>query len=142
MGEAPEAADDVGVQFGPFEHCSVAERTEQRDATLLVRQRFTVLERQIEELPFAWLKRQIKTMRNRPVGHRPRQRIGGKRACIIAKHVAGKLVEHDHKGERTLGGRFPVMKLAGGCGLVGRKEPGADRGIESVVACKPPLWAG
>jgi hypothetical protein len=37
------------VQFGPFEHCSVAERTEQRDATLLVRQRFTVLERQIEE---------------------------------------------------------------------------------------------
>src|SRR6516162_4119376 len=51
VGEAPEAADDVGVQFGPFEHCSVAERTEQADATLLVRQRFTVLERQIEELP-------------------------------------------------------------------------------------------
>src|SRR5262249_43518791 len=142
VGEAPEAANNVGVQLGPFEHCSIAELTEQPDATLLVRQRFTVLERHIEELALVWLKRQIKTMRNRPIGHRPRQRIGGERARIIAKHVAGKLVEHDYKGERTLGGRFPVMKAAGGRSLVGRKELGADRGIESVVACKPPLRAG
>ena len=50
VGEAAEAADDVGVQLRPLQKFGVTSRREQRAAMLLVGQMFGVLERQIEEL--------------------------------------------------------------------------------------------
>src|SRR4051812_44391821 len=47
--EATEAANDVGMQFGPFGRIRVAARAIEGDATLLVGELFRVLERQVKE---------------------------------------------------------------------------------------------
>ena len=49
MREPAEAADDVGVNFRPFQVFGVSDRLVERDAALLVGEVFRVLERKIEE---------------------------------------------------------------------------------------------
>ena len=50
MRETAEAADDVGVELGPFQQFGVARPRAQREASFLIGERFGMLERQIEEL--------------------------------------------------------------------------------------------
>src|SRR5262249_54983779 len=54
VGESAEAADDVGVQFRPFEGVGIAARAVERDAALLVGEILGMLERQIEERAFGY----------------------------------------------------------------------------------------
>src|ERR1700716_3241602 len=49
--EAAEAANDIGMQFGPFDRIRVAGCAVESDAALLVGELFRVLERQVKEHP-------------------------------------------------------------------------------------------
>ena len=87
-----------------------------------------MLERQVEELPLGQRHLPVEAARERALGDRAGQRIGGEGARIAAEHVARELVEHDDERERALGGLLPVGKLAGGGRLVGsRNAPGCRR---------------
>ena len=85
---------------------------EQRDAAFLVGEVLGMLERQVEELRSRRLDLPVEASRQRPVGDRARQRIGGKGARAAAEHVARKLVEHDGQRQRALG-RAPPSPASG-----------------------------
>src|SRR5262249_16886254 len=59
----------------------------------------------------------------------------------VAEHVARKLVEHDHQGERAFGAVVP-REGARGRRLVGRQEAPADLGVECRILLEPPFRAG
>src|SRR5438445_4462323 len=66
--EAAEAADDVGVQLGPFQEIGIAQRADQRDGAFLIGKLFGMLERQIEEQPLRLRDALIEAARDGAVG--------------------------------------------------------------------------
>src|ERR1700704_284200 len=74
--EAAEPANDVGMQFGPFDRIGVAGCAVEGDAALLVGEIFRMLERQIEERPLGDRDDLVEAARGRARRDRARQRIG------------------------------------------------------------------
>src|SRR3974390_2367146 len=98
MREAAEPADDVGMQLGPFDRVRVAGRAVERDAALLVGERFGMLERQVEEAALRHGKALVEAAVDRSRCDGARQRIGRKGARAAAKHVARELGEQRDEG--------------------------------------------
>src|SRR3981081_2048079 len=72
--EAAEPANDVGMQFGPFDRIGVAGCAVEGDAALLVGEIFRMLERQIEERPLGDRDDLVETARERARRGRARPR--------------------------------------------------------------------
>ena len=81
--EAAEAADDVGVQLGPFEGVGVAARAVERDAALLVGERLGMLERQVEEAALRHRDLPVEAASDRARGDLARKRIGREGALAL-----------------------------------------------------------
>src|SRR6185369_232750 len=138
MGKATEAIDDVLVAMRILEIVGKPELREQLDRAHLHRAIFAVLERHVEEQTLLLRELQIEARGNRMLRDRQCQRVGRERARGAAKHVARKLVEHDHGGDalercRELL-RTDLREL-----LVPTAEALANRRIDGVVLAKPRL---
>src|SRR6201747_2794141 len=77
-----------------------------------------------------------------PPRHAKRQRVAGIGSRMAAKHVAGKLVEHNDERERTVVTRFPRGQLAGDGSLPNAQIPRTHFHVEIVVARVPAIWTG
>jgi hypothetical protein len=101
-----------------------------------------VHERQVEEAAQGGLDLPVKALLDRPVGRVNRRRIGAVGPPRAAEHVAGKLVEQEHEGERAVGRQLPFVEVAAGCGLVGEEEALAAGGVERLVRLEPAVRPG
>src|SRR5262245_51312620 len=142
MGEAAEAADDVGVVLGIFQAVVVAQRAVEGDAAFLVGQRFRVHERQIEERAQVLWHRLVEAALQRAVCARAGERIGRKGAGAAAEHVARKLVEHDDERQRSGRRRLPRAQPPGRRGLIGGEKARANGGVEGIVLGEPFVGTG
>lgn len=79
----------------------------------------------------------IESARDRVRRDHARTRIRCECACVVAKEVARKLVEHDDESERTEHDAAPLVEFADRRALVGRPESIADRGVERSVLAEP-----
>src|SRR5579871_984087 len=93
--EAAEPADDVGVLLGVAKVLGIVSVSEQLDAAELVGQMLGMLERQIEKFEQGWIDPRVDPTGERAMRHVARLRVARKGPGVAAKHVAGKLVEHD-----------------------------------------------
>jgi hypothetical protein len=78
-------------------------------------------------------------MRERPVSHGTRQWIGREGAGIAAKHVAGKLVEENDKGERAFAAYFQRREFTVRSGLVHPQKFRPDGPVEVLILLEPPF---
>src|SRR5215204_3641361 len=90
--KSAEAADNVGVEFCPFQSFGIAVGAEQRDATLLIGGVFGVFERKIEELALRRGNPLIEAAGDGAISGGTGQCIGCESVGAATKHVAGKLV--------------------------------------------------
>src|ERR1043165_3653309 len=115
MRETAEAANNIGVDLGPFQAIGIARRFVKRQAAFLILHVFRMLERQIEEAAQVG-EGAVEAVENGAAGDGTCQRIGGESPRLSAKHVARKLVEQDEESERALRACFPFGQVAGGRG--------------------------
>src|SRR4051812_47025386 len=101
-----------------------------------------MFEWEIKELPFAGWDLLVEGARNCTIGNAAGECIGSKNARTATKHVAGKLVEDDHEGERRFGRRLPVPQLACHGGFIRSEKERLDFCIESIVLVEPFCGSG
>ncbi len=105
--ESAEPADDLGVLPRVFQVLGIVGVLKQRDAVQMVGQLLGMHEGHIEEFEQGRVDPAICAAPDRAAGDIPRQRVAGKGLRCAAKHVAGKLVEHDDERERAVVIVFP-----------------------------------
>jgi hypothetical protein len=108
--KASEAVDDGFVPQCKIEIVRIAEGGEQLDGARLIGRIFRVLEGYVNECPLVGLKPHIHAFGDGSLGERKRLSVGGEGARIAAKHVPGKLIEHEDRGEPTLGQFEPILR--------------------------------
>src|SRR5450756_1769391 len=101
----PEAADDIGVPFRPFQAVGVVARAIERDRPFLISQLLRMHERQIEKAEQVG-KRAVEAVEDGAAGDGMRQRVTREHARLPAEHVARELIEQDEQRQRAL--RVPV----------------------------------
>ena len=92
--EVAEAANDVGVQFRPFQAVCIPARAKERDRLFLVGENFRMLERQIEKATQVG-ERAVETVEDGAAGDGLGRRIGGEGARLSAEHIARELIEQN-----------------------------------------------
>src|SRR5439155_331164 len=65
-----------------------------------------------------------------------------KSTCTAAKHVAGKLIKHDHERQRGLGPRFPGRQLTRCSRIMESKKARFDLSVERIVLAEPFCGSG
>jgi hypothetical protein len=75
-------------------------------------------------------------------GHAAGKFVGGIRAPVAAKHIAGKLVERDDEGKRAFRRLFPLRQLARAAGVPERAKAPPDFEIESCALLEPLVRSG
>src|SRR6185437_2378999 len=93
--EAPEAADDIGMQLGIFEVLGIGRIAEQFDSAKLVGDLLRMHERQIEKLAQRRVDPCVDAAIDGALCHLACVCVGGIRPRVAAKQVEGKLVAHD-----------------------------------------------
>jgi hypothetical protein len=134
--EAAETADDIGMQFRPFDTVGIARGLEQSHRALLIGEVFRVLERQIEEAAHVG-DGAVEAVKNGAAGNFARQRVGGEGALVTAEHVARKLVEQNEQRQRAFGIPLPCDELAGGGVFVELEKAAVDFLIERRIFLEP-----
>src|SRR3954447_1501814 len=142
MRKASEPADDVGVPLGISDVLVVGGGAEQLDAAQLIGQMLRMHERHIEEFEQRRLDARIGAAVNRAARDLARLRVAGIGHGVIAKHVAGKLVEHDGERQRAVIGGLPGRQFARDRLPPQLQIAAAHRGVEGVVAPIPAVAAG
>lgn len=141
MREAAETLDDVTVRDGVTQHIiglrKSRERRHQRARMFLVRERLAVLEGQIEEDALDGQATLVVAALDGQARRLQRERIGGKRTRLAAKHLPGELVEHDDAGEATLRIVEPIG--IAGESFIQWKEALCDLAIKGPVFLEPAL---
>src|SRR6185437_934237 len=140
--EAPEAADNIGVYFRPFQPIRIARRLVKGDAALLVGNILGMFEGQIEEAAQFLRDLAVEAADDGSGGYRARQGVSRKCARVATKHVPRKLVEQYEQGKRAVSGKLPTGKLARGGGLVGCKKPSPDLFVEGRILFEPAIVTG
>src|SRR5450631_3385187 len=135
--EAAEAADDVGVDFRPFQPVGVADRLVKRKAALLIGEVFRVFEWQIKEAAQLGWHLAIEAAHQGAGGNCPRQWIADEGARLPAEHVARELIEQNEQRQRAFRVGFPSGEFAGGGSFVNFKEAAANVVVESGVLLEP-----
>src|SRR5215475_1106083 len=139
MRKAAEATDDIGMQFRPFQIFDISDRFVKGDTSLLIGQIFRVLKRQIKEAAHFSRNLAVETTHDSTGGNGPRERIGGERPRVAAKHVARKLVKKDEKRESALRALLPIGRFSGSGRLMGFEKPSPDLVVESFILVEPPI---
>src|SRR5262249_12407310 len=93
MREPAETANNVSMQFRPLQILVVADRSVERNGTLLVGQVFRVSEGQIEEAAQFGRHLAVEAADDGAGGDSARQRAGSKGPRVTAKHIARKLIK-------------------------------------------------
>ena len=109
------------------------QRLHQRQALLLIVKRLAVLQRQIDELPLNRLHRGIKSVLERMRRRFARQCIGSECARTAAKHIAGKLIEHNDHREAGLCLALPMHQLTRRSEFIGIQKAAADFVIDRRI---------
>src|SRR6266536_3435537 len=135
--KTPEPANDVGVHLGVFFAFGIAGLAAERDTAFLVGEALRMHQRQMEEAPLRRFKQPVGALRDRLLGNRARLGVARERARVAPEQIARKLIEQDEERQRAVRRRLPVVEPAGCRGLIGRKKPGADLGVEGLFALEP-----
>src|SRR5215469_15215978 len=93
--EAAKAADDLGMLLGISAIVRIGCAAKQLHATKLVGEMLRMHEGHVEKFDQLRINPRIRAARNRTGCDVARHSVAGKRPRLAAKHVAGKLVEHD-----------------------------------------------
>jgi hypothetical protein len=137
MREPPEFLNDVTVLPRVAQLLRIIELLEQSYTAILIEQRLGMHERQIEEVPHRQIHRPIEAARECAVGHGAGHRIRRKRARIVAKHVARKLIEQEHERKGALPAVKPGREPASRRILVHGKESGSNAEVERAIEREP-----
>ena len=141
MRETPEPADDEEMFFCPdvqdIGFTKLRKLLHQLQAVLLIGQRLTMLQRQVNKLAFDRFQSAIIAFGQRLQRCISRQWIGGKGAKTSAKQVARKLVEHDDKRQTMVRLFLPVGQAARRSQLKCSQKAAADFVIKYGVFLEP-----
>ncbi len=137
MREAPEAHDDLAMQIGVACIFGVAGSADQLHRERLQRQILGVLERHVEEDPQRHGCRLIVTGGDGALRREARQTIGSEGVRRIPVDVARDLIEQEDQRQGTLRRLFPRRQFTPRCNMVSGFKPGAEQGVEAVVALEP-----
>ena len=105
MREAAETADDGGMLFGIFE--VVGRVLEQLHTAELIRHLLRMHERHVEKFEQDRIDPHVSVAGDGAAGDVARPGVAAERLGAPAKHVAGKLVEHDGQRQRAVIACFP-----------------------------------
>jgi hypothetical protein len=143
VGKTSETGDHLAVAASevgePRELRFSVPPSEQAQALVLVREAFTMLERQIKEGRRGRRNLPIETVGYRAPRSGTREVIGRERPRSIAKHVPRKLVEQNHEGQASERVVPPAFQLAANRLLEDLDEPRAHVDIESRCLREPAL---
>ena len=143
MGEAAEAADDVGVQLRPFQQVGIAGRAKQREAALLIGERLGMLERQVEEAAA----RPARSCWSKPraIARSATARASGSAAKVRASPrnmLRGNWSSTISSASAPSAVASQSASLSGGGRLVGREEARPDVVVERRVLLEPLVRPG
>src|SRR6185312_6349067 len=137
MRKADEPADDVGVPLGIFEvEGSVAEELH---AAKLVGQILRMHEGHVKKFAQGRLDPRIGASGECPTCDLPRQSVARVGLRVTAKHVAGKLVEHDGQCQRAFVARLPWRQAAGSSLAPQFEKATAYVGVERLILLVPAI---
>ncbi len=137
MREAPEAHDDVAMHLGVARVPRIACRADQPHGERLQRQILRMLERHVEEDAQRHGCRLIVAGGDGALRREARQTIGSEGVRRIPVDVARDLIEQEDQRQGALRRLVPRRPFTPRCNMVSGFKPGAEQGVEAVVALEP-----